>query len=512
MENKRMELNIFFEAVDSINGYQRHLLSEIDEAVHFERCVCTVKGAGEDEGYGEKYTTIDYDICEHNRYDEICDLNELIPLDRDILEKMQPYESLAMKMLVRNMERDVYTYEECKELYLRHLRFWNHIFVTNNINYVVQVCVPHHCHDYVIYALAKIHKCGIMVNVATSIWNHWIPVSDLENCNHEIVKSYEQTRRQESVQLSDFVEHYYQSLLIDSNKTDQNLLYAGIDRKKHINNQKRVYREYFSLKRRWKRKKHLVKCMIINPNGECNSRRGYFDALRNDYFLNKRGRIKQHQMKSIKYYESKAVVPSFDRKYVIYYLQYQPEATTLPMAGVFVEQELVIALLADALNKLGIELWVKEHFVQPYRSKNFYDALASIPNVTLIKSTVDSKILMQHSIATATCNGTIVQESIFNNKSVLIFGYGLFNGAPGTYPCRNEQDIVQAIDDISQKEISQHDVRAFLKAFEQHAVHTNIYLSNRNRKCDISAEESRENIRKAVIERIQKYCKDNGEQ
>ena len=116
MENKRMELNIFFEAVDSINGYQRHLLSEIDEAVHFERCVCTVKGAGEDEGYGEKYTPIDYDICEHNRYDEICDLNELIPLDRDILEKMQPYESIALKMLVRNTERDVYTYDESKML------------------------------------------------------------------------------------------------------------------------------------------------------------------------------------------------------------------------------------------------------------------------------------------------------------------------------------------------------------------------------------------------------------
>lgn len=505
MENKRMELNIFFEAVDSINGYQRHLLSEIDEAVHFERCVCTVKGAGEDEGYGEKYTPIDYDICEHNRYDEICDLNELIPLDRDILEKMQPYESIALKMLVRNTERDVYTYDESKMLYLNHLRFWNNIFITHHINFVIQTCTPHHCHDYIIYALAKIYNCGIMVNIATSIWNHWIAVKDLKDCTCEIVERYNQIRQETSVELSQYVEHYYQSLILANKTNDKNLLYAGVEQKELIRNRKRIYCSYFTIKNKLKREKHLLKKILRSSLFDRQRVDIYRDQLRNNHSINKRGRIKQSEMKSIKYYDSKAILPDCEKKYVIYYLQCQPEATTLPLAGVFVEQELVISLLADTLKSFGIELWVKEHFVQPYRRKKFYDFLANIPNVTLIKSSVDSKELMIKSYATATCSGTIAQESIFNGVPVLVFGSSLFAGAPGTYPCGSKNDIVSALNQMAHSEIDQHDVRAYLKAFEEHAVHTNIYWANKRRKCDITMEESSNNLRDKIIDRIRKF-------
>lgn len=503
-----MELNLFFEAVDSIGGYQSRLLKAIDDEVHFNKCVCTVKAVDDLDIYDEdKYVPINYDICERNRYEEFYDMNSLVPLDRDILEKMLPYESMAMKMLVRNMERDIYTYDESKRLYLNHLRFWNHIFVTHKINYVVLVCVPHHCHDYIIYALAKIYNCGIMVNVATSIWNHWIPVEDIYDCTKDILASYEKYKYEKEIVLSDFIEHYYQSLLVKNKDRDKNLLYAGVDRNKLISNQKKVYNDYFCFKNKWKRQKHIVKRILVNFMNKNVEKKNVnnVDLLKRNRAFSKRARIKQKTMRDIKYYDARAVIPEYEKKYVIYFIQYQPEATTLPMAGVFVEQELVISLLADVLQKYGIELWVKEHFVQPYRSKEYYDKLASIPNVVLVKSVVDSKELMLNSVATATCNGTIAQESIFNGKPVILFGNGLFNGAPGSYSCRTAEDISNAMERIENDNINQSEVRAFLKAFEEHAVHTNIYLSNKNRRCDISQEVSSDNLRKAVVRKIQLY-------
>lgn len=504
-----MELNLFFEGVDSIGGYQSRLLQAIDDEVHFNKCICTVKAADDLDVYDEdKYIPINYDICERNRYEEYYDMNSLLPLDKEILEKMLPYESTAMKMLVRNMERDIYTYDESKRLYLNHLRFWNHMFVTHKINYVVQVCVPHHCHDYIIYALAKIYGCGLMVNVATSIWNHWVPMTDIYSDNDEIQASYREYCKESQVELPDFVEHYYQSLLLENREVDKNLVNAGASRKKIIAIQKNVFHDFFTVKSRWKRYKHLLKCWLTKEmfKKRTRERRSSRERIRYNYSLYKRAKIKQKSMKDINYYDALAKQPEYGKKYVIYYLQYQPEASTLPLAGVFVEQELVITLLACELKKMGIELWVKEHYVQPYRMKEYYDYLYSIPNVTLIKSSVDSKELMKNSIATATCNGTITQESIFNGKPVLVFGSGLFSGAPGTFRCSDSKDIYCAIQKIIENySIEQRNVRAYLKAFADHAIYTNIYLSNKNRRCDIPEESSLQNLKEAVVSWIKKY-------
>lgn len=502
-----MELNLFFEAVDSIGGYQSRLLKAIDDEVHFNKCICTVKAVDDLDIYDEdKYVPINYDICERNRYEEFYDMNSLIPLDRDILEKMLPYESTALKMLVRNMERDIYTYDESKRLYLKHLRFWNHIFVTHKINYVVQVCVPHHCHDYIIYALAKIYNCGIMVNVATSIWNHWISTDELSQVNKEILPSYLKYKEDPEVQLSEYVENYYQSLLFE-NADKNNIVHRGMSRKQHIAFQKNVYEAYFSKAAKWKRYKRCIKLMLVGMlNRDKSQIKKQWENIRRFSGYSKRNRVKKRSMRGIKYYDSLAQLPEYDKKYVIYYLQYQPEATTLPMAGVFAEQELILSMLARVLKKYDVELWVKEHFVQPYRTKDFYDTINSIPNLRLIKSDVASRELIINSVATASCNGTITQESIFNGKATLLFGYSVFEGAPGTYKCNVGDDINEAMDALaSEGLINQQEVRAYLKAFDENSIYTNIYISDKSVLCDISEEESLQNMKSAVIKRINKF-------
>ena len=63
------------------------------------------------------------------------------------------------------------------------------------------------------------------------------------------------------------------------------------------------------------------------------------------------------------------------------------------------DQELSVAIMARAAKEMGYKLYVKEHFVQPYRNRTFYEDLYQIENVRLIGTDYDSKELVKGSFA-----------------------------------------------------------------------------------------------------------------
>ena len=177
-------------------------------------------------------------------------------------------------------------------------------------------------------------------------------------------------------------------------------------------------------------------------------------------------------MRSTDYYNALTGQPDESRPFITFFLHLQPEATTLPQGGVFTEQENMIQILATAGEQLGIGVCVKEHFVQPYRNKSFYDRLANIRNVTLIHTDTDSKALARKSLATASCNGTIMNESVYNGKPTIIFGNTVFQGMPGVFKITDVESAVAALKQIQKGvEISQKDVRAYLAAFGENSLH-----------------------------------------
>ena len=57
-----MRINLFFQGYDSVNKYQESILKEIDEQIHFDKCVLTSRdNDGSDQYDSEKYVKIDYD-------------------------------------------------------------------------------------------------------------------------------------------------------------------------------------------------------------------------------------------------------------------------------------------------------------------------------------------------------------------------------------------------------------------------------------------------------------------
>lgn len=470
-----MEINIFFEGVDSIKGFQSSMLNEIDKKIPIHRCIVTTKTNDDTDIYdADKYVCINYDICEHNLYEDFYDFNDMIPLSKELLEAMRPYESTAMQMLVRNFERDVYTIDESKHFYLNHLRFWNHMIQTEKINLICLNNIPHHSHDYIIYALGKINHINICLCADTSIQPRLSVGTDLEGLwekNHEL---YEKYRLCEEVILPEDIEHYYQALKYGYKGIDDSAVHRGMSRKDHINIRRKNFTQYFELKKVIRRNGSLLKHGLKADlsNGKLEQLKVASSKILQNRNYEKRAKIKLHSMRNIKYYDKIAEYPDFNEKYVIFFLHLQPEATTLPQGGVFVEQELMIQILAHTMEQHGIKVYVKEHFVQPYRNKNFYDGLKKIRNVKLINSNVDSKELAKKSIATASCNGTILLESIFNNKQTFIFGHTGFQGAPGVYLLGNTEDCEKAINEIisGKNPINQKEVRAYLAAFADNSI------------------------------------------
>ena len=471
-----MDINLFFQGYDSVNGYQASILEEIDRAVHLRRCVLTSRdNDGNDRYDPQKYEKVDYDMCANARYEYCMDMNTLRPLSRELLAAMEPYEPTAVKMLCRITDFDIFTYDEAKRFYLHHLRFWNDVFERNAINFVFLTGIPHHTHDYVIYALTKAKKIPMCILAPTHL-PHWCFVgNDLYRLYERLDSAYaRECGNTQPVELPADVEEYYQALLRENKQKKMQVMLGSGSKKEHARKEKRQIMGYVMRDKIAKRQLSRIKHGILDSlRGGCTAPlRKNLQWMKKDAYHIRKVRHKLKACDRIADYEKTAVIPDMKReKYVLFLLHLQPEATTLPQAGVFAEQELCVQLLAPVLKEYGIKLYVKEHFVQPYRTKNFYRDLRQTDNVTLVSSYVDSVDLLAHCVAAATPAGTVSIEAIANGRPVLVFGHGGFEHGPGIYQVGNEDECRAAVADILQgREISEQAVRNYFKAFADSAL------------------------------------------
>ncbi|NLL79392.1 MAG: hypothetical protein GX234_06340 [Clostridiales bacterium] len=496
-----MGIRMLFTGVDSIEGYQKKVLERIDERLHFEKCVLVQKVHDDlDIFEEEKYRLLNYDMCAHCRYEEFYDFNEFEPLSRELVRQMAPYENTAMRMLQRRYNFDVYEYDEQRRIYLQNLQFWNHIYETEQINYVVFTNIPHHTYDYMMYALAKIKGIRTCVLEVTVVNERYFACEDLEQ---DVVRvTYNEER---DVKLPEDVELYYQVKKLDTTEDRSKI---EEPKKVHMKEQwdayftdikrKKVYRRYLA------KIKQGMKAALLHHDTAVMTK-NWAEIKENQRYVGRAYR-KYHTMIPIKTYDDMAQLPDYSKPYIVYFLHLQPEATTLPMAGEFVDQILAIKILAKALEGTGIQLYVKEHFVQPCRESYFYSDIQKIKGVRLLKSTVDSKELLRHCKGISTCTGTVILEAIINGKPAFVFGNGMLNSAPGVFRITNVENCKAALACTQKEEfcIPEHHVRQFFKAFAEQTTAMYIYLNSETIKESLSVEQSGNNLADTVVEWYQK--------
>lgn len=116
--------------------------------------------------------------------------------------------------------------------------------------------------------------------------------------------------------------------------------------------------------------------------------------------------------------------------HIYFPLHQQPEATTCPRAGAFVDQRRIVQTLLDGIP----ETWkviVKEHpdqFLKSYpRKRGFYRELCSDSRVLVAPIDTSSVSLLKGAVAVVTAGSSAVGQALSLRKPVLLFGYSPFS-------------------------------------------------------------------------------------
>jgi len=128
--------------------------------------------------------------------------------------------------------------------------------------------------------------------------------------------------------------------------------------------------------------------------------------------------------------------------YLVIFLHYQPERTSIPEGGQFAHPYL---LLGEVLKHLPQDwsVLVKEHpsitmlrMARPFRHPKLYDTFVKDGRVQVVRSDIKPFELIDEAKAVITLTGTVGFEAICRGVPVLAFGHAAYIGAPGVVDCR----------------------------------------------------------------------------
>ncbi len=366
------------------------------------------------------------------RYDGV-DWDALAPVDEELIERMRDCEALFMEIVCRQEWKYAISYRARKRWYLRHLQFWNDYLTRRRINLYLSAWIPHEIPDIIIYHLCKAR--GIAV-----VYNHMSTERDTGFVERDIEES--------AIQIS----HRYEELLIE---------YAGVTGPDHIPLSPEREERYRALTAPQGEKPPLSS---VHVPTDCDRQRELllsrpvaFLAHALQYLTpaglhrmfsswKRRHDIRQRNA----FYDAHAIEPDLGRPFVYLALHYQPEASTVPMAGVFCDQ-LLIARMLNALLPEGTMIYVKEHPKESSwfsRSIDYYRDFLELSKVRLVARQVDTFALRENCRAVATATGSVGFEGLFRGKPVFMFGHRFYQYARGVYRIHTNDDLKKAINDV----------------------------------------------------------------
>lgn len=394
---------------------------------------------------------IHYNYIDHLIFGQypMVNFNEILPLDVTIINAMQDCEQIVLKMMDRHESfPGMLSYSMRKDIYYNHLRYWNHIIESQKINFFITSNIPHETYDFIIYCLCKLKNIRTIHYHQAPIPDFFFRMTNYQDFMIEIRDNYKKIKdsydrgdrtmeslspklkayyeAQSSTQI-DPVPFYMQSTISIENTSSHNSISETI---KGIKNKIKI----------------IIKKILYSK----------FPFLKTN-----------EQINFVEVFDKNSVEPDLSKPYVYFALHFQPELTTSPLAGIFVDQYLVAEMISYHLPK-GVSLYIKEHPNQLSvgRFSGFYERLLKLPNVVFIKKNFSSFRLVEYSKAVVTCTGTVGWEALFKEKPVLLFGDFFYKYATGVYRIYSNEDCKNAIFEIlhEKKVPTKNDIKLYLQA------------------------------------------------
>jgi hypothetical protein len=402
------------------------------------------------------------------------DWSAMRPIDEEMINKMWRCERIVLEMMTRKEDLGrTMTYAQRKQHYLRLLQCWNHILEEKDIHLFLAFECPHYDHTYVLYELCKLKGISVLFFDPVDFFlDTVLLVDDWEDACPQLKEEYGKLLVQyanKSVDLCPRLEEYVRSQTEEGQDARPwcfratESLPVGHRAERRLNGGSIMKLVPKLLKR--------VRNILRWSHIKVSLSRWFAHKLR-----------KRSAEKTFRLYHHNAGEPDLSKKYIYFPLHMQPELSTCPLGGAYVDQALVAQML-NALLPKDVLIYIKEHPRQldyypdgTYRDISFYQDLLACDRVRLMPLSYDTFTLCKNSLAVAVVSGSAGFEALFREKPVLMFGHWFYQYASGVFPVRSTEDCHQALDAILNKgeKPSMHDVLVFLKAIENIAIEGSI--------------------------------------
>lgn len=148
--------------------------------------------------------------------------------------------------------------------------------------------------------------------------------------------------------------------------------------------------------------------------------------------------------------------------FVVFFMHYQPERSSLPEGLSYVQQWMAIRLLAWSLPE-GWTLMVREHpttWLLPLdissRTASLYKEISSLRNTQVCSMDVDTFELIDRCTAAATLTGSVGFQAILRNKPVIAFGLPAYKDHPACLSVKCSAELARAFSSIREGKLSDH--------------------------------------------------------
>lgn len=359
----------------------------------------------------------------------------------------------ALKMMDRMDSGNAFSYNERKRYALRILNYALNITEWFKPEIAVFTETPHHATQFILFSVLK--KQGVKTIMFKPVFIYDLRLliyNDITDDPFFTLKDFK-LHEQVDVTVEKRISDYINRLKSDYTQGVPDYMKKVIDTQSHS---KAFANTLFRLLKRGKLLTLLEKNRSTNilklPNTAIEESTPNRFQL---YWIKIEGSFRKKKLKRI-YDELTVQEPDLSIPFVFVPLQYQPERTSSPDGGGYVDQFLMINLIRKILPK-SIPIIIKEHVSQFHpkmdghlgRWEFQYRDMAALENVFLVSANLTTFSLLDKCLCVATLTGTVGLEAVARKKPVLVFGPGCwYRSLPGAFYVPDANTLSVALREI----------------------------------------------------------------
>lgn len=408
-----------------------------------------------------------------------------VALDGPLLEKLAMVESQALRMMDRIDYAGVRSLTERRETYYEHVRYWSAVLDAYRPDILFNPATPHQIYDFVLQELCRLRGIRtIMFGLGFDLHRIFCKEDYTEGAGTigPVYAARVRTALPEHIELSPDIEVRFERITKSYDEAIPKFLVQQIKDERRQPGPLGIRSVAKALLHAVRDGSRLLANGLSRNPARWRKAEIAAQQMSEHFYVNLVGPLRLASIRG--YYEKLATEADLGGNYIYLPLAYQPEQSSSPEGGVFVEQLLIVDLLSKCL-PAGWTILVKEHPSQftflmgtnrAARSHKFYDDLLARMNVRLLPLKTNPFALIDNARAVATVTGTSGWEALVRGKPVLHFGFPWWQGCEGAFYTPDVQSCRRVLQLINAGfRVAPEKVRLFAKVAEEESCSGDIF-------------------------------------